>query len=145
MRINISRRHLMCEAHEIMSVTPYIVNGQEYAVKIPVNIAESSKEKRDKEKRACENETVFTRPFCLDLYFRSCGCFSFLSKFEFSDIAELTEYHGKPDCKGEKICNRSCVQNTHNAKEMRKNQYKPKQEQDLSGQRQESSFIGFSD
>lgn len=41
----------MCEAHDIMSVTLYIVNGQEYAVKIPVNIVESSKEKRDKEKR----------------------------------------------------------------------------------------------
>ncbi len=46
-----------------MSVTPYIVNGQEYAVKIPVNIVESSKEKRDKEKSACENEIVFTRTF----------------------------------------------------------------------------------
>ena len=38
-----------------MSVTPYIVNGQEYAVKIPVNIVESSKENSDKEKSACEN------------------------------------------------------------------------------------------
>ena len=127
-----------------MSVTPYIVNGQEYAVKIPVNIVESSKEKRDKEKSACENEIVFTRTFFLDLYFRSSGCFSFLSKFEFADIAELTEYHGKSDCKGEKICDWTRIQHTHNAKEMWKNQYKRKQEQDLSGQRQESSFIGFS-
>ena len=38
----------MCEAHDIMTAAPYTVNGQEYTVKIPVNIVESSKEERDK-------------------------------------------------------------------------------------------------
>ena len=58
---------------------------------------------------------------------------------------EFNDHHAKTDCKGQKVGNRSCIKYTHNAEKMRQCNDKRQQEQDLSGQGEESSLLRFSD
>ena len=56
---------------------------------------------------------------------------------------EFNDHHAKTDCKGQKVGNRSCIKYAHNAEKMRQCNDKRQQEQDLSGQGEESSLVRF--
>ena len=58
---------------------------------------------------------------------------------------EFNDHHAKADCKGQKVGDWSCIKYAHNAEKMRQCNDKRQQEQDLSGQGEESSLVRFSD
>ena len=58
---------------------------------------------------------------------------------------KFNDHHAKADCKGQKVGDRSSIKYPHNAEKMRQCNDKRQQEQDLSGQGEESSLVCFSD